>query len=126
MSTSPEQAVRAAEARRCAAMLGNDAVALEALLDPRLSFSHATGQVDDKPAYMAKMAAGRITYVSIDWSEEQVIPLSDGVALLTGRMTSNVTVEGNAKRLDNRVLAVWTKTAGAWRITAFQPTPLKL
>ncbi|GLR68238.1 hypothetical protein GCM10010909_29190 [Acidocella aquatica] len=126
MSNDVGQAVLAAEKRRCAAMLSNDAGALEALIDPRLSFSHATGQVDDKPAYLAKMAAGRITYLTIDWRDEQVVILASGVALLTGQMTSNVTVEGIAKWLDNRVLTVWTETDGAWRLTAFQPTPLKL
>jgi hypothetical protein len=125
MDTTPEQAVLAAEERRCAAMLDNDADALEALIDPRLSFSHATGQVDDKPAYLAKMAAGRITYLAIHWSGKQVIMLGSDVALLTGQMTSEVTVEGVEKRLDNRVLAVWTKTGSTWRLTAFQPTPLK-
>lgn len=117
--------IRAAERRRCAAMLANDAAALDALLDPRLSFSHATGLVDDKPAYLAKMAAGRIDYVAIGWSEERVVTLAPDAALLTGRMTSDVKVEGVAKRLDNRVLAAWAHSDGAWRIVAFQSTPLK-
>lgn len=120
-----EISVRAAEQARCAAMLANDAVALEALLDPRLSFSHATGLVDDKPAYLAKMAAGRITYLSINWSEERITELSPGAALLTGRMVSNVTVEGIEKRLDNRVLAAWVRDGTGWRLAAFQSTPLK-
>lgn len=119
------EAVLAAEARRCAAMLANDAAALDALLDPRLSFSHATGQVDDKPAYLAKMATGRIEYRAIDWSEEHVIALGDGAALLTGRMTSQVSVEGTEKRLDNRVLAAWAESGDSWRLVAFQSTPLK-
>ncbi len=107
-------------------MLRNDASALDALLDPRLSFSHATGQVDGKSAYMAKMASGRITYLSIDWGDEQVVVLAGGVALLTGQMTSSVTVDGTAKHLHNRVLSVWAETDGGWRLTAFQSTPLKL
>lgn len=118
-------AILAAEKSRCAAMLANDAAALDALLDPRLSFSHATGQVDDKAAYLAKMAAGRIDYLSIEWSEDRVIGLAPDAALLTGRMTSDVRVEGIEKRLDNRVLAAWSLGDGGWRIVAFQSTPLK-
>lgn len=118
--------VLAAEQQRCAAMLANDAATLDALLDPRLSFSHATGAVDDKAAYLAKMAAGRIDYLSIDWSEDQVIPLGDTAALLTGRMTNQVRVEGVEKRLDNRVMAVWVQGDSGWRMLAFQSTPLKL
>ena len=118
-------AVLAAERVRCAAMLANDAAGLDAILDARLSFSHATGQVDDKPAYAAKMAAGRIDYLSIDWAEEVVIPLGEAAALLIGRMTSRVRVEGVEKRLDNRVLAAWARSDDAWRLVAFQSTPLR-
>lgn len=125
MTETIPAAIHAAEKRRCAAMLANDAAALDALLDPRLSFSHATGAVDDKAAYLAKMAAGRIDYLSIDWSEDQVTLLGDAAALLTGRMTSQVRVEGVEKRLDNRVIAVWVLD-GDWRMLAFQSTPLKL
>ena len=117
--------VLAAEQARCAAMLAGDLSALDALLDARLHFSHATGAVDDKAAYMAKMAAGRIDYVAIDWSEERVIALADDAALLTGRMISTVRVEGVEKLLDNRVMSAWALTDGTWRVVAFQSTPLK-
>ncbi len=120
-----ETDLRRAEQRRCAAMLANDAVALEALLDERLCFSHATGQVDDKATYLAKISAGRIVYLSIDWSEERVIELAPGAALHAGRMVSKVTVENVEKRLDNRVLAAWVLEGDAWRLAAFQSTPLK-
>lgn len=116
--------IMAAEQQRCAAMLANDGDALEALLDPRLQFHHATGAVDRKPAYLAKMAAGRISYAQIEWSEECVIPLADDAAVLTGRMTTDVEVDGMAKRLNNRVMTVWSRNAGIWQLTAFQSTPL--
>ncbi|WP_298287034.1 nuclear transport factor 2 family protein [Novosphingobium sp.] len=116
--------VLAAEERRCAAMLANDASELNALLDPRLAFHHSNGAVDDKTAYLVKMAAGRIEYVSIGWTEESVIPLAGSAALLTGRMLTVVRVEGMEKRLDNRVLEGWAKTDGTWRLVAFQSTPI--
>jgi hypothetical protein len=124
LSEDTKTAVLAAERRRCAAMLANDREALAALLDQRLLFAHATGAVDDKPAYLAKMAAGRIAYLAIAWSEERVIELAPGAALLTGRMTSDVEVEGKAKRLDNRAITVWAASEGTWRLVAFQSTPL--
>ena len=117
-------AVRAAEQQRCAAMLANDATALDALLDPRLQFAHATGMVDDKHAYLTKMAGGRIVYVGIDWSEEVIAELAPGVALLTGRMATDVKVEGVDKALRNRVMSIWALTDGQWRLVAFQSTPL--
>jgi Domain of unknown function (DUF4440) len=124
MSDAITTAIKAAEQRRCAAMLANDNVALAALLDPRLQFHHATGAVDDKDAYLAKMAAGRIQYVGIGWSEENVITLADNAAFLTGRMNTDVRVEGVDKALINRVTTVWSLNDGAWQMVVFQSTPM--
>jgi ketosteroid isomerase-like protein len=117
--------ILAAEARRCDAMRANDPERLDAILDERLHFSHATGVVDDKPTFLAKMASGRIEYTGIAWSEEKVTALGPDAALLTGRMDTDVNVEGELKALKNRVITVWSKQAGDWRLLAFQSTPLK-
>ena len=117
-------AVRAAEQKRCAAMIASDAAGLEALLDPRLQFHHATGAVDGKDAYLAKVCEGRIEYTAIRWDEELVTQLGSGAALLTGRMTTDVRVEGIPRRLNNRVIAAWTSDGGDWRLVAFQSTPI--
>ena len=124
MRTDIPNAIKAAEKARCAAMLENDNGVLSALLDPRLQFHHATGVVDAKDAYMAKMAAGRIQYVGISWSEEKVIVLADNAAVLTGRMSTNVRVEGLDKALVNRVATVWSLNDGAWQMVVFQSTPM--
>jgi hypothetical protein len=117
-------AVLAAEKRRCKAMLANDNAALAGLLDSRLYFSHATGAVDDRNAYLAKMAAGRIRYVDVVWTEQQVTALGSDAAMLTGRMTTDVEVEGITKRLNNRVITIWGKSAEGWLLLAFQSTPI--
>ena len=117
-------AVRAAEQHRCAAMLANDATALDTILDPRLQFARATGVIDDNQAYLSKMAGGRIVSVGIDWTEEIVTELAPGVALLTGRMATDVKVDGVDKALRNRVLSVWGESEGQWRLIAFQSTPM--
>lgn len=126
MTDSIFEAVRAAEQQRCAAMIGNDPARLESILDPRLHFAHANGGVDDKDVYLTKMASGRIIYQAIRWSEEAVIELADGLAVLTGRMETDVQVDGTDKGLRNRVIGVWGKTGDQWRLVAFQSTPLAL
>jgi Domain of unknown function (DUF4440) len=122
MTQTVQEAVWQAEQRRCAAMLNGDTVELDQLLDARLHFSHANGTVDDKEVYLAKVKSGRIGYLSIDWSEQKLIPVG-GVVLLSGRMSSLVKVDGVEKRLENRVLSLWAQD-GAWRLVAFQSTPL--
>ncbi|MDO6414533.1 nuclear transport factor 2 family protein [Sphingomonas sp. BIUV-7] len=125
MSQELSVTIRNAERLRCTAMLQKDLSQLDGLLDERLIFAHATGMVDDKCAYMAKMAAGRIDYIAIDWPEAQVIGLGAGHALLAGRMATHLRVDGTEKQLDNRVTAIWGETAGAWRMLTFQSTPIK-
>lgn len=117
--------VRAAERRRCAAMLAGDLAALDDLLDDDLHFSHATGAVDDKAAYLAKVGSGRITYATIAWRDVRVRTLGQDAALMTGRMLSTVRVEETVKSLDNRVMSIWTRAEGDWKLRAFQSTPLK-
>ena len=126
MNPDVNAAISTAEQHRCAAMLSNNIAALDALLDPRLSFAHATGVVDDKAAYLAKMAAGRIAYIAIDWPETKVTALGDDHGLLTGRMATHVSVEGVEKQLDNRVTMVWARGDSGWRLLSFQSTPMKL
>ncbi len=124
MSADIATAIKAAEQKRCAAMLSNDNAALADLLDPRLQFHHATGAVDNKDAYLAKMAGGRIQYDAIHWSEENVISLGEDAAVLTGKMNTDVRVEGVEKGLVNRVTTVWSLNGGAWQMVAFQSTPI--
>lgn len=123
--SAAESAILAQEQRRCAAMCGADLRALDDVLDAGLYFSHATGAVDDKAAYLKKMGEGRIVYRSIDWSEQVVALLpGEGAAVLTGRMITAVSVNGVEKRLDNRVMTIWVEAGGQWRLRAFQSTPL--
>jgi hypothetical protein len=70
------------------------------------------------------MATGRIQYVGIRWSEDNVIALSETTAVLTGRMNTDVRVEGVDKALINRVTSVWSLNDGAWQMVVFQSTPM--
>jgi hypothetical protein len=124
MTQTTATAIRDAEKRRCSAMLANDAAELDAALDARLQFHHSNGVVDDKAAYLAKMAGGRIRYTGIAWEEEKVVELGNGAALLTGKMITDVSVEGVDKRLVNRAITVWASGGDGWKLVAFQSTPM--
>ena len=120
---SPHDLVREAEAARSAAMLAGDVARLDGLLSDRLTFVHATGAVDDKPALLRKMAAGGIVYHAIAWTEPQV-DVRGGLAAMHGVMTLEVTVGGVAKTLHNRAILLWEEADGRWRLFYFQSTPI--
>lgn len=121
---SAEQQIRAAEQRRCAAMLASDVGALDALLSEGLTFIHANGGQDDKPTVLRKMRAGGIVYHAIDWAEPKV-DVRGSVAAMSGVMTLAVTVGGVDKTLHNRAVLLWEQDGTDWRLFYFQSTPIQ-
>ena len=130
INTQTANLIRAIERRRCNAMIAGDLEILDIILDPALTFCHATGAIDDKQGYLDKLSAGRINYKTIEWSEEQFTSLGDCVIMI-GRMRTDVEVAGTRKQLDNRVTTVWTRCwensqqNQPWRLVTFQSTPIK-
>jgi hypothetical protein len=123
MSGADEAAVRAGEDRRYQALLDSDWDTLEELFADELSYAHSSGVRDTRDEYFAKLRSGYYVYQTVDHPVERVTVVGD-TALVVGRMTSDLLVQGTAKTIDNLALAVWTKASGEWRLLAFAPTPL--
>ncbi|MDP9390238.1 MAG: nuclear transport factor 2 family protein [Actinomycetota bacterium] len=122
--TSPDvQAVLAAEDRRYRAMQDADLQVLEELCADALSYAHSSGTRDTKGEYLAKVGSGYYVYRRIDHPVERVEVAGD-TAVVVGRMTADITVQGTPKTIDNLSLAVWTRASGDWRLLAYAPTPL--
>ncbi|WP_164704717.1 nuclear transport factor 2 family protein [Blastococcus litoris] len=115
--------VLAAEDRRYEALLGPDLAALDELFDERLSYAHSSGVRDTKAEYLAKIERGYYDYARIDHPVERVELLGDS-AVVVGRMTADLTVDGAPKSLDVLALAMWTRTDGRWRLVAYASTPV--
>jgi hypothetical protein len=123
MSEDDVRAVLAAEDRRYDALLGPDLPTLERLFHERLSYAHSSGVRDTKAEYLAKIENGYYVYSRIDHPVERVDVLGDS-AVVVGRMTADLTVDGTAKTIDNLALAVWTRADGEWQLIAYASTPL--
>jgi len=53
-----------------------------------------------------------------------VIKVIGSIALVFGEMHANITAGGVRKILHNKVLAVWERHDGDWKLLAYQPTPI--
>jgi ketosteroid isomerase-like protein len=120
---SPEQAVKDAEAERCAAMLASDAGRLGAVLSDKLTFVHANARLDDKAEVLLATSSGRVVYHAIDWFEPKIDVRGD-IAAMQGVMKLKATIAGAERMLHNRVILLWEKDGGAWRLLHFQSTPV--
>jgi Domain of unknown function (DUF4440) len=118
-----EKAVLAAEDRRYRAMQDGDLATLEQMCADELSYAHSSGARDTKDEYLAKVRSGYYVYQRIDHPVERVEVVGDA-AIVVGRMTADLLVDGIPKTIDNLALAVWTRASGDWRLLAYAPTSL--
>jgi hypothetical protein len=118
-----ERAVLDLEDRRYQAMIDADLETMDRLCAEELSYAHSSGVRDTKAEYLAKIENGYYVYARIDHPVERVDVLGDS-AVVVGRMTADLTVDGTAKTIDNLALAVWTRAEGEWQLIAYASTPL--
>jgi hypothetical protein len=115
--------VLAAEDHRYQAMIDTDLAALDRMLDDRLSYAHSSGARDTKAEYLEKVRSRYYDYLRIDHPAERVEVIGD-TAMVIGRMTCDLTVQGIPKTIDNLALAVWVRVDADWRLLAYAPTTL--
>ena len=117
------RAVLAAEDRRYRAMQDADLTTLEELCAEELSYAHSNGARDSKEEYLEKVRSGYYVYRRVDHPVERVEVAGDA-AIVVGRMTADLEVQGAPKTIDNLALAVWTRASGDWKLLAYAPTSL--
>ncbi len=117
------RSVLAAEDRRYRAMQDADLTTLEELCAEELSYAHSNGARDSKEEYLEKVRSGYYVYRRVDHPVERVEVAGDA-AIVVGRMTADLEVQGAPKTIDNLALAVWTRASGEWRLLAYAPTSL--
>jgi Domain of unknown function (DUF4440) len=115
--------INALEDRRYRAMLAGDTAVLDELCSVDLIYTHSKADHDDKQSYLDKVGTRYFTYLEITHPADRILVV-EGAALVTGRMTAKVLVEGATVHVDNRYLAVWVREHGVWKFVAYQPTPI--
>jgi hypothetical protein len=115
--------VEAVDARRREALVAADVAALDALLADGARYVHANGEAHDKAALLALLASGALDYRAIE-VEELALREVAGAAVLTGRQTVEVVSAGRLVVSRSFFSAVYTRSGGAWRLVAYQSTPL--
>jgi hypothetical protein len=113
------------EEQRCNATIQRDVAALEPLLADDLTYTHSSGRVETKAAFLEAIRAGNPRYHRIERSDVVVRVYEDAVAVVTGLARFTVTLNGQDKVTHARFTNVWTRDdeASRWRFSAWQSTP---
>lgn len=112
------------ENARCHALVEGDLRALGKLVDDQLVHIHATGQVDDKAAYL-RLVENAIRFLRVERQDMQVQVHTD-VAVATGRLMQSIEFRATGERREMDVITtqVWLRRDDAWRQISFQATNL--
>jgi ketosteroid isomerase-like protein len=110
--------VLAAQARKFAAKVARDLATLDELLADDLVYIHASGKVDDKPAFLkAVRSRGYLGFAR----RQAEARLFGDVAVVTGLADIHV---HETLRFDAMFTDVWVK-CGTWKNVAWQSTIVK-
>jgi hypothetical protein len=118
-----ESEVRMAERARFEAMMKQDVVALDTLLDDELTYVHTGGDLQSRPEFIDMIKKHKLVYESIEPSEVQV-RVYDGLALATGRSQQRVRDTGGVQSFGIRFIEVYVRREGRWLLTAWEATRL--
>lgn len=124
--TEDPRTVEAAEAARLAAILSGDLSGLSALLADDLVHVHATGSVDDKSAYLARLR--NQLEVRVITRGPCALRQYGSVAVLTGALENEVRLydgPGDWQRTRSFVTQVWRRcTTAGWQLVSYHASRL--
>jgi len=120
-SNSVEQAMLKLEQQWEDALLKSDVAALERIYDDSLIYTHSSGAIDNKSAYVGNIKSGATKYESMKRDDIKV-RVYDDTALVTCHWEVHVLNRGNKIDTNARLLHVYVKRKDGWKMVAHQAT----
>lgn len=113
-----KQVTAATEALRNA-MIDADQAQLEKLTAAKLSYGHSGGHVEGKAEFVEKIITGKSDFVTLDLTE-QTVSVNGKTAVVRHILSAKTNDNGKPGAVQLRVLLVWQKMGGRWKLLARQ------
>lgn len=117
--TNDAAAVAAAAEKLRVAMVDPTREAIAALVADDLSYGHSGGKVDTKASFIADLLDGKSDFVTIAISEQTVKVVGDA-AIVRHTLTADTLDSGKPGKVNIKILGVWQKQGGQWKLLARQ------
>jgi ketosteroid isomerase-like protein len=117
--------VRAAIARRGAAMVAGHVDGIAELLDDRCIYTHSSGLSDTKATYVEALRKQEYTYHSVDMVAVDHSILLPEVVILNSVMKVSMTVKSSGQSISReiKVTEMWIRgTVGEWKLLVSHST----
>lgn len=111
--------VTAAAERLRVAMVDPSAAVLDAVVAEQLSYGHSGGRVDTKQSFIGDLVNGKSDFVTLDLTDQTVV-LTGDVALIRHALNAKTNDAGTPGAVSLKVLQVWQRQGGQWKLVARQ------
>ena len=112
-------AIKAADKAWAVATVNADDAALNKMLADDLSYVHSTGDMDTKKQFIENQHNGVRKYLKIE-HESMDVRVYGNAAVLTGTIQLETLVKGTKGGAHVRIIHVWVKQGGTWKLAAHQ------
>jgi hypothetical protein len=109
-------AVTAAVEKLRVLMVDPDKAKLEALVVNDLSYGHSSGKVDTKASFVGDLVSGASDFTSVEQTD-QTVKIVGSAAIVRHIFTGDMGAKGTVTL---KVLQVWLKQGGKWKLLARQ------
>ena len=114
-----ETAVAAAVEQLRLAMVSGDRMSLENIAAEQLSYGHSGGLVENKAAFVEKIASGNSDFISISLSDQSIV-ISGKTAVVRHKLDAVTNDGGKPGEAHIKVLLVCQKQVKQWKLLARQ------
>ncbi len=117
--TQDAAAVAAVAEKLRMAMVDPTRDALSALVADDLSYGHSGGKVDTKASFIADLLDGKSDFVTIAIGDQSVKVVGDA-AIVRHTLVADTLDSGKPGKVNIKILHVWQKQGGQWKLLARQ------
>ncbi|MDP9882028.1 hypothetical protein J2W25_006367 [Variovorax boronicumulans] len=119
-----EPAVAAAAERLRVAMVDPTPAALRALVADDLSYGHSGGKVDTQASFIADLLDRKSDFVAIAITDQTIKVVDGNTAIVRHTLTGDTNDSGKPGKVALKILGVWQKQGGEWKLLARQAVRL--
>lgn len=105
------------------AMISKDRTVLESLTADSLSYGHSGGKAESRTSFVENIASGKSDFVKIELSEQTVSVVNKN-AIVRHTLHADTNDGGKPANIKLKVLLVWVKEKGEWKLLARQAVKL--
>ena len=117
---SDQASVAAAAGRLRIAMVDPTAAALGPLVADDLSYGHSGGKVDTKASFISDLLDGKSDFVTITITEQTIKVVDANTAIVRHTLAADTNDSGKPGKVALKILGVWQKQGGNWKLLARQ------